>query len=57
MDFDPWQRVAFAAELFDQGESQAYPQAAMQALPGAPLMTRLSIQPQTIRSPILLRTR
>ena len=57
MDFDPRQRVAFAAELIDSGESHADPQAAMQALPSAPLMTRLSIQPQEIRSPIVLRAR
>ena len=57
MDFDPRQRVAFAAELVDRGESRADPQLAMQALPSAPLMTRLSIQPQAIRNPIVLRIR
>ena len=56
-DFDPRQRVAFAAELVDQGESPVDPQTAMQALPIAPTMTRLSIQPVPIRSPIIVKTR
>lgn len=57
MDFDPRQRVAFAAELYDLGDSSVDPQAAMQALPIAATMNRLSIQPQAIRSPIIVRTR
>jgi len=57
MDFDPRQRVAFAAELIDKAETRADPQSAMQALPGALLMNRLSIQPQAIRNPIVLRAR
>jgi len=57
MDFDPRQRVAFAAELVDLGESPVDPQPAMQALPIASTMTRLSIQPVPIRSPIILKTR
>ncbi len=57
MDFDPRQRVAFAAELKDLGEAPVDPQATMQALPIAASMTRLSIQAQPIRNPIVLRTR
>jgi hypothetical protein len=57
MEFDPRQRVAFAAELRDDGEKPTSPQAAMQALPSVALMTRLSIQPQSIRNPIVLRAR
>jgi len=57
MDFDPRQRVAFAAELMDLGDTPTDPQAAMQALPSAALMTRLSIHPQPIRNPIVLRAR
>lgn len=57
MDFDPRQRVAFAAELFDEGAKLSDPQPAMQALPVAASMTRLSIQPTPIRSPIIIRTR
>jgi hypothetical protein len=57
MDFDPRQRVAFAAELVDLGESSVDPQPAMQALPIAASMTRLSNQPVAIRSPIIVRTR
>ncbi|MBS0265311.1 MAG: S8 family serine peptidase [Planctomycetes bacterium] len=55
MNFDPRQRVAFAAELLDVGESPADPQTAMQALPIAITMNRLSIQPVPIRSPIIVR--
>jgi len=57
MDFDPRQRVALAAELFDEGAKRSDPQPAMQALPVAASMTRLSIQPTPIRSPVVIRTR
>lgn len=57
MDFDPRQRVAFAAELIDRGEAPVDPQAAMQALPIAASMIRLSIQPTAVRSPVIIRTR
>ena len=57
MEFDPRQRVAFAAELIDRGEVPVDPQPALQALPIAKTMTRLSIQPTPIRSPIIIRTR
>lgn len=56
-DFDPRQRVAFAAELVDLGASAADPQPAMQALPIAATMNRLSIQPTPLRSPIIVKTR
>ena len=57
MDFDPRQRVAFAAELFDQGAAAVDPQSAMQALPIASTLNRLSIQPTAIRTPIVIKTR
>jgi hypothetical protein len=57
MDFDPRQRVAFAAELIDKGDRPVDPQAAMQRLPIAESMTRLSIQPTAVRSPVILRVR
>lgn len=56
-DFDPRQRVAFAAELVDQGENPLSPQAAIQLLPIAASMTRLSIQPTPVRTPIIIKTR
>jgi len=55
-DFEPRQRVAFAAELFDRSATPLDPQGAMQALPIARTMTRLSVQPASIRTPIILRT-
>ena len=51
------ERVAFAAELVDRGEAAVDPQAAMQALPIAASMTRLSIQSVALRSPIIVKTR
>lgn len=57
MDFDPRQRVAFAAELYDAAATRVDPQPAMQALPIAASMTRLSVQPAPIRSPVIIRTR
>jgi hypothetical protein len=57
MDFDPRQRVAFAAELIDEHPSPVDPQPAMQALPNAAAMTRLSAQRAATRTPIIVRTR
>jgi len=57
MDFDPRQRVGFAAELFDAAATRADPQPAMQALPIAATMTHLSIQPTPLRSPVIIRAR
>jgi hypothetical protein len=56
-NFDPRQRVAFAAELQDQDENPVDPQSILQKLPIAVTMTRLSIQPTPIRTPIIVRTR
>ncbi len=56
MDFDPRQRVAFAAELIDWGNRRSIPPA-MQALPIAPTMNRLSTQRFAIRSPIIVKSR
>ncbi|MDA1049775.1 MAG: S8 family serine peptidase [Planctomycetota bacterium] len=57
MDFDPRQRVALAVELYDRGQSNADPQPALQSLPIASSMRRLSISPTPIRNPIIVRTR
>jgi hypothetical protein len=57
MNFAPSQRVAFAAELLDLGEHAVDPQPALQALPIAATMNRLSVQPIAIRSPVIIRTR
>jgi hypothetical protein len=54
--FAPDQRVAFVAELFDAGTNPASPQAALQALPTNVTMTRLSVPPQKIRTPVIVRT-
>lgn len=56
MDFDPRQRVAIAAELLDLGDTPIDPQPALQALPAAAAMTRLSAQPTPIRQPVILRS-
>lgn len=56
-DFDPRQRVAFAAELFDAGAKRCDPQPVLQAMPIAAIMTRLAVQPTPIRSPVIVRTR
>jgi hypothetical protein len=55
MVFTPQQRVAFAAELFDRTDVPVSPQAALQALPAAITMTRLSIPPQSIKTPVVVR--
>ena len=57
MDFDPRQRVAFAAELIDAGERPVDPQSAMQALPMAASMNRFSVSSAAVRSPVIIRTR
>jgi hypothetical protein len=55
MVFTPQQRVAFAAELFDNDDSPVSPQLALQALPAAKTMTRLSIPPQSVKIPMVVR--
>jgi len=55
LTFTPQQRVAFAAELYDDGEKQFSPQSALQALPMALTMTRLSVPPQGVRTPVVIR--
>jgi hypothetical protein len=57
MVFDPRQRVAFAAELVDEGEDPVDPHPAMQALPIASSLIRLSAIAQAVQSPIIVRTR
>jgi hypothetical protein len=54
--FTPQQRVAFAAEISDLGQNnRVSPQAAVQALPISLTMTRLSVPPQTVRTPVVIR--
>jgi hypothetical protein len=55
MVFTPQQRVAFAVELFDSAETPVSPQQALQALPSAVTMNRLSIPPQSIKTPVIIR--
>jgi hypothetical protein len=57
MAFPTQQRVAFAAELYDASDEGVSPQAAIQALPLAATMNRLSVTPVAVRTPIPLRTR
>ena len=57
MEFDPRQRVAFAVELIDRGDSAIDPQRAMQALSIAGSMNRLSAVATAQRNPVLVRTR
>lgn len=55
MVFTPQQRVAFVAELFDLGDVPISPQTAIQSLPVAITMTRLSVPPQSIKTPVVIR--
>jgi len=57
IDFSPQQRLAFAAELFDEAEQPVSPQAMLQALPVASSMTRFSVGAGPIRNPIVLKNR
>lgn len=50
------QRVGVVIELFDAGEPATSPQAAIQALPVAMDMLRLSVLQQPIQTPIVIRT-
>lgn len=56
MVFPPQQRVAFVAELYDEGSAAVSPQRALQALPISKSMTRLSVPPVVARTPVVLRT-
>lgn len=49
------QRVGVVLELFDAGETATSPQAAIQALPIAMDMLRLSVLQQPIQTPIMIR--
>ena len=51
----PVQRVAFAAELFDEGERPVSPQSFLQGLPIGE-MTRFSVRPPAVGTPVLLVT-
>lgn len=55
--FSPQQRLAFAAELYDEAEEPASPQASLQALPVAASMVRFSAGVNAIRNPVILKTR
>lgn len=54
--FSPQQRLAFAAELYDDAETPVSPQAAIQALPGAASMVRFAAGTNLIRNPVILKT-
>jgi hypothetical protein len=56
MILPPPQRVAFAAEIFDEGEARVSPQSSLQSLPITHSMTRLSVPPAVARMPVVLRT-
>ena len=56
MIFPPQQRVAFAAEIFDEGEAHVSPQLSLQSLSITQSMTRLSVPPAVARMPVVLRT-
>jgi hypothetical protein len=55
--FNPQQRLAFAAELYDDAATPVSPQVALQALPAAATMVRFSAGAIPIRNPIILRSR
>jgi len=57
MDFIPQQRVAMAAELYDENEQPLSPQPFLQALPIVATMNRLSVGTNVIRNPIALKNR
>jgi hypothetical protein len=50
--FNPQQRVA---EIYDDSDAPESPQSAVQALPAALTMTRLSVQARPIASPVVVR--
>jgi hypothetical protein len=55
MVFPTQQRVAFAAEIIDDGVARVSPQLHLQALPITQSMTRLSVPPAVSRMPVVLR--
>lgn len=57
VEFSPHQRVGVVMELLDRGDSPESPQAAMQALPQALTMTRLTIPENRVANPIIVRPR
>jgi hypothetical protein len=56
MEFSLQQRVAFAAEIYDDAEEPLSPHGFLQALPSAVTMTRLSIPPQGVKTPVVIRS-
>lgn len=57
IEFSPHQRVGIAMELTDEAEEPQSPQSAMQALPKAATMNRLTVPENRIANPIIIRTR
>jgi len=57
LEFSLQQRVAFAAEIEDVDEEPVNPHEFLQALPNAITMSRLSIPPQGVTTPVLIRPR
>jgi hypothetical protein len=57
LSFSPQQRVGIAAEIWDDAEKPVSPQPMLQALPAVALMTRLSVNPNLVRAPVVLKSR
>ncbi len=57
LTFSPQQRLAFAAELYDNAENPVSPQSTLQALPDAASMVRFTQGANVIRNPVILRIR
>ena len=57
IDFSPHQRVGFALELVDETASPTTPQPAIQALPAAHTMVRLSVPANRLANPVVIRLR
>jgi hypothetical protein len=57
IDFSPHQRVGVAMELSDDADEPVTPQRAMQGLPLAVTMTRLTVPENRIPNPIIVRPR
>jgi hypothetical protein len=57
IEFSPQQRVAFAAEILDVGDSPTSPQPAIQKLPIAATMAHLGVPRARIASPVVIKLR
>jgi hypothetical protein len=57
LDFSPQQRVGIAAQIYDEDEKPISPQPMLQALSVVASMTRLSINPNLVRAPVVVKSR